>query len=84
MAQNAGTAATVAIVVAVGSFILSFAGRPGWGLLAALVSVPAGVVGLVSSASPRVGGGKMSIAAIVLGLIAIGIAVLGLIGAVVF
>jgi hypothetical protein len=36
------------------------------------------------AASPKVGGGLMSVIAIIVGLIAIGVAVLGMIGALVF
>lgn len=84
MEQKAGTSALIAIIAAVGSFLLSFSGNPGWGLLAAIFSVPLGIFGLIRSASPRVGGGLMSVIAIVLGVIAAGIAVLVLVGALIF
>lgn len=84
MEQKAGTAATLSIFAAVGSYLLSFSGHPGWGLIAALVAVPMGFFGLVRAASPRVGGGIMSIIALVLGVIAIGVAVLVLIGVILF
>jgi hypothetical protein len=38
----------------------------------------------MTAASPRVGGGLLSIAAIIIGVIAIGVAVLGGIGAIIF
>ena len=82
--QKAGTGAILAIVAAIGSYVLSFSGRPGLGLLAALVALPLGVFGLLRAASPKVSGGIMSIVAIALGIFAIGLAVLGLIGAVIF
>jgi hypothetical protein len=84
MDQKAGVSATLAIILAVGSYILSFSGRPGWGLVAALFSIPLGAVGLIRSVSPRVGGGVLSIAAIVLGVVAIGMAVLVMIGVLLF
>ncbi len=80
MDQKAGASATLAIVFAVGSYILSFSARPGWGLLMAILGILFGVFGLIRSASPRVGGGLLSIAAIVLGAVAIGLAVLVMIG----
>lgn len=84
MEQRSGLSATLAIVAAIGSFILTFAGHPLFGLLAALFSIPLGAIGVFMSASPRVGGGLMSIIAIVIGLIAIGVAVLGMFGTIVF
>ncbi|MBE0596819.1 MAG: hypothetical protein IH614_06105 [Desulfuromonadales bacterium] len=81
--QKAGTGAILAIVAAIGSYVLSFSGRPGFGLLAALIALPLGVFGLVRAASPRVSGGIMSIVAIALAIFAIGVAVLGLIGAII-
>jgi hypothetical protein len=82
--QKAGTSATLSILLAVVSFFITFTGHPVWGLLAALAAIPLGVVGLVVSASPRVGGGILSIGAIVLAVIAIGVAVLGMIGVILF
>jgi hypothetical protein len=84
MEAKTGTAATLAIVAAVGSFILTCMGRPGVALLAALVSIPLGVVGLVMSVSPRVSGGILSIAAIALGALGLIAALLGIAGAIVF
>jgi hypothetical protein len=81
--QRTGALAIAAIVAAVISFIFTFAGHAIVGLFAALISIPLGVVGLVMAASPRVGGGLLSIAAIVLGVIAIGVSVLGLIGGII-
>ena len=75
--QRTGTLATAAIIVAVLSFILTFTGHVLWGGISALISIPLGVLGVFMAASPRVGGGLMSIAAIILGVIAIGVAVVG-------
>jgi hypothetical protein len=82
--QKTGTLAVGAIIAAVLSFVLTFAGHPVLGLFSALISIPLGVIGLMTAASPRVGGGLLSIAAIIIGVIAIGVAVLGGIGAIIF
>jgi len=82
--QKTGTSATVSIIAAIGSYLLTFSGRPVYGLLAALLSLPLGVLGLVSAASPRVSGGILSIIAIVLGLIGLSVAILGMIGVIIF
>lgn len=75
--EKTGTLATAAIIAAVLSFILTFTGHVVWGGISALVSIPLGAIGLFMSASPRVGGGLMSIAAIILGVFAIGVAIVG-------
>ena len=82
--QKTGTLAAGAMIAAILGFILTFAGHPVFGLFSALISIPLGIIGLMMAASPRVGGGLLSIAAIVLGVIAIGVAVLGGIGAMIF
>lgn len=82
--QTTGTAATLAIIAAVGGFVLVFTGNPGWGLLASLLAALLGVVGLAMAASPRVSGGLLSLAAIVIAVFGLGISVLGLVGSVVF
>jgi hypothetical protein len=82
--QKTGTLAVGAIIAAVLSFVLTFAGHPVLGLFSALISIPLGVIGLMTAASPRVGGGLLSIAAIIIGVIAIGVAVLGGIGVLIF
>ena len=82
--QRTGIVAVIAIILAIGSYVLTFTGSPILGLLAAILGVGLGVVGLLISVSPKVTGGIMSIIAIVLSIFAIGLAVLGMIGAVVF
>ena len=82
--QKTGALAAGAIIAAVLSFFLTFAGNPFWGLFSGLISIPLGIIGLMMAASPRVGGGLLSIAAIVMGVIAIGVAVLGGVGAMIF
>lgn len=82
--QKAGTVATLAIVAAIISFIVTFSGSPILGLLTALLAIVLGIVGVVVSASPRIGGGLMSIIAIGLGALDLGIAILGFIGVIIF
>ncbi|HEX2229551.1 MAG TPA: hypothetical protein VHM64_20645 [Candidatus Binatia bacterium] len=82
--QRTGTAATLAIIAAIGGFILIFTGNPGWGLIVEFLAGVLGAVGLLMAASPRVSGGMLSIAAIVLAVIGLGISVLALIGSIVF
>ena len=78
--QKAGAAATVAILAAIGGYILVCTGRPVLGLIAQVVAIIGGAIGVMVSASPRVGGGLMSVGAIVLGLIGVVVAILGTIG----
>lgn len=82
--QKAGTGAILAIIAALASYALSFSGHAIWGLLAALITLPLGIFGLLRAASPRVSGGILSIVALVLGVLAIGVAVLVLVGAIIF
>lgn len=79
-----GIVAVAAIICSVGSYIATFAGHPIIGLLAALLGIGLGAVGLVISVSPRVSGGIMSIIAIALGVFGIGVAILGLVGVIIF
>jgi hypothetical protein len=81
---NTGTFATIAIIAAIGSLVLTFIGSPVIGLLAAFAALPLGIIGLISAASPKVGGGILSIVAIVLGIFGLGIAVLGIVGVILF
>ena len=82
--QKTGTLAVGAMIAAILGFVLTFTGHPLFGLVSAVISIPLGIMGLMMAASPRVGGGLLSIAAIVMGVIAIGVAVLGSIGALIF
>jgi hypothetical protein len=82
--QKTGIFATIAIIAAIASFILTFTGSPILGLLAAILSVPLGIVGLIMAASPRVSGGMLSILAIILGILGLGVAILGMIGGILF
>jgi hypothetical protein len=80
MASKTGPSALLAILAAIGSYVLTFSGRPVLGLVIALLALPLGVIGLVMAASPRVSGGILSIVAIVLAVFALGIALLAMLG----
>lgn len=82
--QRRGAAATVAILAAVAGYVAVFTGHPFVGLLLELVAIVAGLIGLALSASPRIGGGLISVIAVVLGLAGVGASVLGMIGVIVF
>jgi hypothetical protein len=82
--QKTGTAATIAIVASIASVILTFTTHPGWGLIVALMAVFSGVIGFVMAASPRVSGGILSIVSIVLGVFGLGLAILGIVGVILF
>jgi len=82
--QKTGTLAIAAIIAAVGSYLFTFSGHPLLGLVAAVLSIPLGIFGFVAAISPRTGGGILSTFAIVLGAIAVIVAVLGIIGVIIF
>ena len=84
VAQRTGVVATLAIIAAIGGMIATFTGHPVWGLVIDLVATLLGVMGLLMAASPRVSGGVLSILAIVVAVIGLGLAVLGMIGTLVF
>ena len=84
MAQKTSTFATLAIIAAVASYFLTFSGHPILAIFFAITSIPLGAFGLMMAASPRVSGGMVSIIAIGMGVIAIGVAVLGMIGGIIF
>ena len=84
MDQRTGTSATLSIISAIGSYLLTFTGHPLWGLIAGIVSLPLGILGMIIAASPRVSGGIISLLAIGLGVIAIVVSLLGTIGVIVF
>jgi hypothetical protein len=82
--QKTGTLAIAAIIAAVVSYLLTFSGHPLFGLVAALLSIPLGIFGFFAAISPRTGGGILSTCAIFLGAIAVVVAVLGIIGVIIF
>ena len=64
-------ASVVAILCALGSFFFSARGTESLGFLLAFVAMGAGLIGGVKALSPRVSGGILSIAAVLLGVIAL-------------
>jgi hypothetical protein len=79
-----GTAATVAIVLALACYLLLCSGHPVWALICSLTSIPAGLVGLAMAASPRVTGGILSLAAMLVGVVGVVLSILGIIGTIAF
>ena len=77
--QARSTASIVAILAAVVSFVLSANGREILALVAAFVAIIAGLAGGAKALSPRVSGGMLSITAVVLGVIAVLVALVALI-----
>lgn len=77
--QIRSAASVVAILAALGSFFLSSQGREILALVAAIFAIGAGLVGGLKALSPRVSGGMLSIVAVVLGAIAIVVALIALI-----
>lgn len=77
--QARSAASIVAILAAIGSFVLSANGREFLALFAAIVAIGAGLLGGMRALSPRVSGGILSILAVVLGAIAIIVALIALI-----
>jgi hypothetical protein len=84
MAQRTGMAATISIIAAIVSFFVVFSGHPFWGLLMAIGAVLLGVIGMIMAASARVRGGMISIAGIILGIIGSSVAILGIVGVILF
>jgi hypothetical protein len=79
MNQRTGMFATMAIIAAIVSYFLTFSGHTVWGIILALVSIPLGIGGFIMAASPRVSGGIISIISILIGVFAIGVAVIAMI-----
>ncbi len=73
------TASIVAIVAAIGSFLLAFRGNEILALLAAGTGVLCGLVGALRAVSPHVTGGILSLAAILLSAIAVLVALVALV-----
>jgi hypothetical protein len=82
--EKTGIAAVLAILLAIGGVVMTVTGSPVWGLLAHMAAIALGGIGLVMSASPRVAGGMLSLAAIVLSILATGLDLLVLIGTALF
>jgi hypothetical protein len=82
--QKTGMAATIAIIAAIGSGLATFSGHPIWGLFIAIVAVLCGLIGFAMAASPRVRGGVLSLVSVGLGIIGVALAVIGIVGVIVF
>ncbi len=82
--QRTGTMAILSIVAAIAAFFAVFTGSPILGLLLAVAAIPLGVFGLLRAASPRVSGGIMSIFGIALGGLGLIVAVMGMVGMIIF
>jgi len=76
--QVRSTASILAILAAIGSFVLASMGREFLALGAAVFAVVAGLLGGLKALSPRVSGGMLSIAAVLLGVVAVLVAVVAL------
>ncbi len=72
--QQWGTAAIAGIAAALGSLAITIFADGTWSnitaLLVGLIAIPLGLLGVLFSLSPRTRGGLVSIAAIVLGVVA--------------
>lgn len=82
--QRTGAAATAAIVGVIAGYALTLTGHPFWGFAVFVLTVVLGGIGLLMAASPRVAGGMLSLAAVVLGLIGLGVSALVMIGVAIF
>lgn len=82
--QRTGAAAVAGLVGVIAGYALTLTGHPFWGFAVFVLSMVLGGVGLVMAASPRVAGGVMSLAVVVLGLIGLGVSALVMVGVVVF
>jgi hypothetical protein len=71
--------AALAMIAGIGGRIVTFVGRPGWGLPIEMLAVICGAVGL---ASQRRSGTTLSVAAILLAAFGYGLSVLVLVGTV--
>ena len=68
--QVRSTTSIIAILAAIGSFVLSGRDHGITAFLLALFAIAAGLFGGLKALSPRVSGGMLSIAAVLLGVIA--------------
>ena len=82
--QKAGTSAIIAIISALSGFVVTAFKHPGWGMALALAAIIFGMVGLLTAASPKVGGGLLSVVSMVLGVLCLVLSIVVLIGVIVF
>lgn len=76
--QRMGTGAILAVLASLGSMFLSCSGRPIWGLILAVLSIPFGLFGFIRAASPEISGGFASIFSIIVGVVGIGVALVAM------
>jgi hypothetical protein len=76
--QRMGTSAILAVLASLGSMFLSCSGRPMWGLILAILSIPFGLVGFIRAASPEVSGGFASVFSIIVGAVGIIVALIAM------
>ena len=76
--QRMGTSAFLAVIASLGSMFLSCSGRPLWGLILAILSIPVGLVGFIRAASPEIKGGFASIFSILVGVVGIAVALIAM------
>ena len=76
--------AILAFIAAIGGVIATLTGYPIWGFMIELLTIPFVVMGLLVARAPRVGGGVLSIVALVIAVVGLGLAVLGMIGTLAF
>jgi hypothetical protein len=74
--QRMGISAILAVLASLGSMFLSCSGRPLWGLILAVLSIPFGLFGFLRAASPQVSGGFASIISIVVGVAGVAVALI--------
>jgi hypothetical protein len=73
-----GISAILAVLASLGSMFLSCSGRPLWGLILAVLSIPFGLFGFLRAASPQVSGGFASIISIVVGVVGVAVALIAM------
>ncbi|HEV8604595.1 MAG TPA: hypothetical protein VGQ99_04475 [Tepidisphaeraceae bacterium] len=73
-----GTSAILAVLASLGSMFLSCSGRPLWGLILAVLSIPLGLIGFIRAASPEIKGGIASILSIIVGIVGVAVAVVAM------
>jgi len=76
--QRMGTSAILAVIASLGSMFLSCSGRPLWGLILAVLSIPFGLLGFLRAASPEIKGGFASIISILIGVVGVAVALIAM------
>ena len=76
--QRMGTSAILAVIASLGSMFLSCSGRPMWGLILAILTIPFGLIGFIRAASPEISGGFASIFSILIGVVGIAVALIAM------